>query len=197
MLDVDTILLLHSSTTQQWHLQPIDNHYSLPYDLICQQHAFNFQLWHQEDRARDPNATDTEIAHVKRAIDRLNQSRNDTIEKIDDWLSDRLAEQSIEILPTARQNTETVGSVIDRLSILALRIYHYDQQLHRTDTDQPHQLMVQQRITVCHQQLKDLSGSLRELLTDIHLGRVRHRTYRQLKMYNDSSLNPYLYKGNT
>lgn len=197
MLDVDTILLLHSSTTQQWHLQPIDNHYSLPYELICQQHAFNFQLWHQEDRARDPNATDTEIAHVKRAIDRLNQSRNDTIEKIDDWLSDRLAEQTIEILPTARQNSETVASVIDRLSILALRIYHYEEQLHRLGTSQHHHLMVQQRIAVCQQQLKDLSGSLQELLTDIQQGRVRHRTYRQLKMYNDSSLNPYLYKSNS
>lgn len=197
MLDVETILKLQSDTTHRWHQQPIDDDYSSPYDLICQQHAFNFQLWHQEDMARDPTATDTQVANVKRAIDRLNQSRNDMIEKIDDWLSSKLVQQSTEHLPSARQNSETVASVIDRLSILALRIYHYEEQLHRLGTSQQHHLMVQQRIAVCQQQLKDLSGSLQELLTDIQQGRVRHRTYRQLKMYNDSSLNPYLYKSDS
>ena len=91
-------------------------------------------------------------------------------------------------------NTETPGSVIDRLSILALRMYHFEEQLQRADVDEEHCQIVQQKLDICTRQHWELARSLRELLADILAGRKRHRTYRQLKMYNDSTLNPYLYR---
>ena len=90
-------------------------------------------------------------------------------------------------------NTETPGSAIDRLSIMALRIYHLREQLERTDVDQQHQEKVENKLAVCLMQQADLSQSLQELLNDIFAGKKRHRTYRQNKMYNDPTLNPYLY----
>jgi hypothetical protein len=94
----------------------------------------------------------------------------------------------------ATLNTETPGSVIDRLSILSLRIYHLVEQLDRSEVDQSHIDSVQRKIAVCLVQQEDLSISLANLLTDIEAGRKRHKTYRQLKMYNDPALNPYLYE---
>ncbi len=130
MISVPAILSLHEETVRQWHVEPISNPYSGFLALVCQQHAYNFQLWHQEDLARHPTASDKEIAEVKRAIDRLNQARNDWIEKLDDAMTERL--QTVSLRDGAPQNTETVGSAIDRLSIMSLRIYHYDEQLDRT-----------------------------------------------------------------
>ncbi len=110
----------------------IENQYEGFLGLVCQQHQFNYQLWHQEDIARSPTVSDSEIANVKRAIDRLNQLRNDWIERLDDALTRHLEEQSIVASPDAPQNSETPGSIIDRLSILALRIYHLEETA-RTD----------------------------------------------------------------
>jgi hypothetical protein len=90
-------------------------------------------------------------------------------------------------------NTETPGSAIDRLSIMSLRIYHLKEQLDRADIDQAHIDKVSHRLAVCGLQFADLSNSLAELLADIYAGSKRHKTYRQMKMYNDPSLNPYLY----
>jgi hypothetical protein len=100
----------------------------------------------------------------------------------------------IECRPDAVLNTETPGSVFDRLSILSLRIYHLDEQLDRTDVDDAHIEKVERNLAVCRPQHMELSQSLRELVDEIYDGVKKHRTYRQLKMYNDPSLNPYLYK---
>ena len=194
MLDVDQILELHAKTVSDWHLAPIENSFSGPYQLICEQHRFNFELWHQEDIARSRDVTDDRIAEVKRNIDRLNQARNDHIEKVDDWLTAELQHRRIQPLPAARQNTETPGSVIDRLSIMSLRLYHYREQLDRDDVDGEHLSRVRSRIELCEQQLHDLAQSLKELLGDIVSGQRVHKTYRQMKMYNDPTLNPFLYK---
>lgn len=194
MIDVQEVLALHERTVALWHRQPISNDCQGVMQLVCQQHIFNYELWHQEDIARSPDVSDAEIAEVKRAIDRLNQARNDHIEKLDDWLTAQLNQQQLVPSSDARQNTETPGSAIDRLSIMALRLYHYREQLQRTDTDDQHASKVAERIALCEEQRHDLSRSLAELLADILAGRRVHKTYRQMKMYNDPSLNPYLYQ---
>ncbi len=194
MFDVPQVLSLHERTVALWHQQPVENTYSGIWQLVCQQHLFNYELWHQEDIARSPDVSDGEIAQVKRAIDGFNQARNDTIEKLDDWLTEQLTTQRIAPRAGAKQNTETPGSAIDRLSIMALRLYHYREQLERTDADAEHLAKVRQRIALCEEQRGDLSRSLEELLQAIMAGERVHKTYRQMKMYNDPSLNPYLYQ---
>ena len=193
MINVQDLVALQTETVARWHNEPIDNTYSGLQQAVCTQHQFNFQLWHQEDIARSRNVTDEKIAEVKRAIDGFNQNRNDWIENVDDFISGLVDSSEVQIADGARLNTETPGSVIDRLSILSLRIYHMEEQLERDDVDQSHFDSVNQKIAICRLQQDELSNSLQELLDDIFAGRKRHRTYRQLKMYNDPSLNPYLY----
>ncbi|MGI9471168.1 MAG: DUF4254 domain-containing protein [Rubripirellula sp.] len=162
--------------------------------LVCTQHEFNYRLWHEEDTARSPSATDEEIANVKRAIDKLNQARNDMIEKVDDALTEQLTQAGVSCDNDAAINTETPGSAIDRLSIMSLRLYHYREQLERSGANAEHQQKVAERIALCEQQHRDLSGSLQQLLDDIFAGKKQHKTYRQMKMYNDPSLNPAIYQ---
>ncbi len=194
MVDVDEIMKLHALTVVQWHQQPISNGYEGFLGLVCQQHIFNFELWHQEDIARSPEVSDSEIAQVKRKIDRFNQQRNDAIEKLDDAITELVRQAHVELKTGARQNTETPGSAIDRLSIMSLRLFHYEEQIERSDVDVSHLDKVGARIQMCREQQRDLSQGLRELLSDIFAGEKRHKTYRQMKMYNDATLNPYLYK---
>jgi hypothetical protein len=194
MIHVDHILQLHQDTVALWHHQPLANPYEGWLQVVCQQHQYNYELWHQEDIARSPDVDDKAIAGVKRAIDRLNQLRNDWIEKLDDWITEKLSESNIIPAESAKQNTETPGSCIDRLSILALRLYHLREQLERTDVDQKHLDKVQQRLAIGEAQRRDLSQGLRELVEDLLSGKKRHRTYRQMKMYNDPTMNPYLYQ---
>ena len=190
--DVSEITRMQREMVVRWHAQPVDQPYDGLLAVACQQHAFNFLLWHEEDIARSPDVGDARIAQVKRAIDRYNQQRNDWIEKLDDWITERLAEAGVEA-PDAPQNTETPGSAIDRLSIMALRMFHLDEQTQRTDATPQHIESVRRKLAICQVQHHDLSTSLAQLVDDIYAGRKRHRTYRQFKMYNDPTLNPYLY----
>lgn len=130
--------------------------------------------------ARDPEASDSVIADVKRRIDKLNQLRNDAIEAIDKSI------QPLKPLPGAKFNTETPGSVIDRLSILTLRIYHLAELLVSLAPD------IHEKYKTCVAQHSRLSRSLDELLEDIYAGRKQHIPFQQLKMYNDPNLNPVL-----
>lgn len=191
---VNTITALQADCTRRWHEGPIDNPYGGFLALVCEQHLQNYLLWHEEDKARSPEASDSEIAAVKRRIDRLNQRRNDLIEKLDEWIEAELRERNVSTCPCAPMNTETPGSVIDRLSILALRIYHMAEQAERPDADPDHRRRAAARLEVLRIQHADLSQALAELLEDIFAGRKRHRLYRQMKMYNDPTLNPYLYR---
>lgn len=193
MFDVEAIVKLHRDMTRCWHSDPNAGDFGDDLRLVWQQHRYNFELWHEEDKARCPNASYEEIAKVKQAIDRLNQSRNDYIEKLDDWLTEELLRNGVTPSTDARLNTETPGSAIDRMSILALRIYHYYEQVHRSDAGNTHKETAEARLRICELQLRDLAKSLTELLADICDGTYRHRTYRQMKMYNDPSFNPYLY----
>ena len=131
---------------------------------------------------------------MKRAIDRFNQQRNDWIEKIDESLLSLLAEAGALPRAGARLNTETPGSATDRLSVMSLRIYHFEEQCARSNVDEQHRTSVTERLARCRLQHADLSRSLAELLDDIWSGRKLLKVYRQMKMYNDPSLNPYLYR---
>lgn len=194
MINVQKLTDLHKHLVELWHNEDISNPYVGLEALVCTQFSFNFQLWHEEDIARSRDVGDEKIAEVKRNIDGFNQNRNDWIEKIDDYITDQLEENGIEAEEGAQLNTETPGSVIDRLSILALRIYHMEEQAGREDASDEHREKAQQKLAVCFLQMDNLSQSLQELIDDIYAGKKAHRTYRQFKMYNDPTMNPYLYK---
>lgn len=194
MISLQDITTLHRDCIARWHEKPIDNPHDGLLQVVCEQLSYNFRLWHEEDKARAPNATDTEIAQVKRAIDKLNQQRNDWIEKIDDWITEDLGRRQIVAAEGAPQNTETLGSSFDRLAILALRIYHLAEQRDRADATAEHREGVTRKMAIALAQHEDLSRSAQQLADDIYAGRKRHKTYRQLKMYNDPTLNPYIYQ---
>ncbi len=193
MMDVRAIRDLHETTVTRWHAHEIDNPYEEFLHVVCLQHQQNFRLWHQEDIARSPDVSSADLAAVKRAIDILNQQRNDLIERLDDCLIHELSAADVEPWQGARLNTETPGSVIDRLSILALRLYHMEEQACRGDATDSHVAKAKARLEILHQQHRDLLGSLGELLDDLFAGRKRLKVYRQFKMYNDPTMNPYLY----
>ncbi len=194
MIDIEQIIQLQTDTVAQWHRGPIENNAADLLATVCTQHSFNYQLWHEEDIARSPDVSDQEIARVKRSIDRFNQQRNDWIEKLDDQVAELLSSHTVSPSSDAQLNTETPGSAIDRLSIMSLRLYHLREQLERDDVDQQHRESVQQKINVCLLQQSELAKSLQQLVNDLFAGKKRHLTYRQFKMYNDPTLNPYLYE---
>jgi hypothetical protein len=156
--------------------------------LAMAQHRANFELWHEEDKARAPEVTDAEIARVKRSIDGLNQRRNDLVEKMDAWLIERLEQNA-----AAPLNSETPGLMIDRLSILALKIYHTREEIERTGATEAHRRRNQDRMALLVEQRDDLAGCLDALWAEVLEGTRRFKLYRQLKMYNDPELNPAVY----
>ncbi len=156
--------------------------------LAMEQHRANFDLWHEEDKARAPEAADAEIARVKHAIDGLNQRRNDLVEQIDLWLMKGLEQNG-----RAPLHSETPGLMIDRLSILALKIYHTAEESRRSSATEGHRLANGTRLAVLKEQRGDLAGCLDALWAEVLEGTRRFKLYRQLKMYNDPELNPAVY----
>ena len=159
---------------------------------VARNHENNMRLWAEEDLARRRQVADADIVANKRHIDGFNQARNDAIEQMDDLIliaigPDRINEQ-------ARLNSETAGSMIDRLSIGSLKRYHMAQQILRTDTDEAHRDTCQARLSRLEEQTDDLLACLETLLQDCAAGLARFKTYRQFKMYNDPNLNPWLVK---
>ncbi|NDC63321.1 MAG: DUF4254 domain-containing protein [Planctomycetia bacterium] len=159
-------------------------------DRIGELHRFNFLLWHEEDIARSPEVTDARIAAVKRAIDRYNQARNDAIERVDDWLIEELGRRGI----AASAATETPGAAIDRLSILELRRFHMREQIDRADATIEHRQKAAARMAVLDVQRDHLVEAVDRLLGEIFAGQRPLRVFRQMKMYNDPTMNPYLYR---
>ena len=181
----------------QWHVKAPEPDYVEASDfpnLVSMQHYVNFELWHQEDMARDPDAPDSKIAAVKRAIDVLNQRRNDMIEQMDQYLLDALQRKNIKYIADAEMNSETPGSIIDRLSINALKIYHMDEEIQRLDVTDEHRKKCSGKLSVLQDQRNDLKKSLETLLADLSSGKKRLKVYQQMKMYNDENLNPVLYQ---
>jgi hypothetical protein len=193
MISVSSITELHATTVQQWHQHQIDNQYEDFLEVVCRQHQQNFKLWHQEDIARSPDVSDSDLARVKRSIDKLNQQRNDLIEELDDFIIHQLNLLGVRGQPNAGLNSETPGSAIDRLSIISLRIYHMEEQAFRTDASDDHIAKAKSRLEILYEQHRDLCRSLQVLLDDVFAGRKCMKTYRQFKMYNDPTMNPYIY----
>jgi hypothetical protein len=148
--------------------------------------------WHLEDIIRDPNINPTDALVIKRRIDKSNQDRTDMVEKVDDWFWNYFGTKND--LSCGKINTESPAWVIDRLSILALKVYHMQEQVDRTDADENHTQKVQEKLTVLLEQKEDLSLAFNQLIDDVMEGRKYMKVYRQMKMYNDESLNPVLYK---
>ena len=192
--DVSTVAALLAHLVDHWHhFEPEHSEEGLR-GRICDLHRYNFLLWHEEDVARSPSVTDGRIAQVKRAIDRYNQARNDCIEKVDDWLIAHLADRGIIAAPDAPAATETPGAAIDRLSILELRRYHMREQIDRRDATPEHREKAAGRLAVLDLQREHLIESTNRLLVEIFAAARPLRVFRQMKMYNDPTMNPYLYK---
>jgi hypothetical protein len=177
--------------------QPDDVH-----GWIATNHFHNRSLWAQEDLARRTLAADAEIVANKRTIDRHNQARNDAIERIDEFLLSALGLVDPTTLASAlprpivahgaRLNSETAGSMLDRISILGLKIAAMREQTQRTDVDDAHRQACGERLQRLVQQRADLGDCFDELLADSRAGRAYFKVYRQFKMYNDPRLNPAL-----
>jgi hypothetical protein len=186
---VDDIVRCHAEWTARWHVNPTPPETGLPLAVIEQNHRMNFDLWHEEDIARRDDLGSDRVRQAKRAIDRLNQARNDAIERLDAWLLNQL--------PAARSesplHSETPGMIIDRLSILALKVYHMRIEATRESAPEEHRRKCSEKCTVLEEQLVELKTCLRELLEQLKSGTRRFKIYRQFKMYNEPTLNPQLY----
>src|SRR6185437_5623813 len=190
MVNAAHIVSLQEEATRRWH-EPAEmpaaaNELDA---LVVEQHRANFDLWHEEDQARDPEASPEKIAGIKRAIDRLNQRRNDLMERIDRMLLAGAGEQRAE----APLHSETPGMMIDRLSILELKRFHTEEEIARAAGEE-HVERNQERLAVLEEQREDLRDALDALWAEIMSGKRRFKLYRQMKMYNDPALNPVLYR---
>lgn len=185
-------------STNDYHITdsvdaPMNNPYelkSIEYYLYLKNWIDAVQ-WHFEDIIRDPQIDPVEALKLKRRIDKSNQDRTDLVELIDSYFLDKYKE--VLALPDATINTESPAWAIDRLSILALKIYHMQQEVERTDTTKEHHDQCQVKLVILLEQKKDLSTAIDQLLADIEAGRKYMKVYKQMKMYNDPALNPVLY----
>lgn len=148
--------------------------------------------WHLEDIIRDPHIDPLEALQLKRRIDRSNQDRTDLVEQIDSYFRHKYSD--VNVKPDARLNTESPAWAIDRLSILALKIYHMNEQTLRSDASNEHLTKCKEKLNVLLEQQKDLGTAINQLLEDIEAGKIYMKVYRQMKMYNDPSTNPVLYQ---
>ena len=192
--DAQSLVRLHDEANARWHRAEAAGDEASPTGSIeanlLAQHRANFDLWHEEDEARDPLAPDARIAEVKRAIDRYNQMRNDLVEAIDALLVERLRQAE-----DAPLHSETPGMIVDRLSIMALKIYHTREETLRASASEEHRAKNRRRLATLEEQRSDLAGCLDALLLAIRRGEKRFKIYRQMKMYNDPELNPVVYRG--
>jgi hypothetical protein len=178
-----------------WHGEP-EKYDSLRIDVnpVALELAWrNYLLWHEEDKARRLDVDDSAIATVKRSIDKLNQQRNDLIEKLDEAIFAEIT-QAPSATTTETINSETPGSIVDRISIMSLKVYHMDEDSRRSDIDEDHRQRSLHRLSVLKLQRNDLCTALGELLADYVAGKKTMKLYKQFKMYNDPTLNPEMYR---
>ena len=176
--------------------QPIQNPYpdtSLSH-LLYKKNWIDTVQWHYEDIIRDPNINPEKGMEIKRKIDKSNQDRTEMVEYIDSYFLNKFSE--IVTKEQASINSESPAWVLDRLSILVLKIYHMDEEYKREGTGEEHKESCKKKLDILLEQRKDLAGAIDDLLTDISTGDKKMKVYKQMKMYNDESLNPILYKNN-
>jgi len=193
----DFAITIFEESIKEYHVkddvyQPFENPY--PKDdiahLLYRKNWIDTVQWHYEDIIRDPNIEPNAALALKRKIDASNQDRTDLVEYIDSYFWKKY--QSVEINENATINTESPAWAIDRLSILALKIYHMREETQRKNASSGHQKKCQDKLTVLLEQRKDLSLAIDQLLKDIEAGRKYMKVYKQMKMYNDDELNPIL-----
>ena len=186
--------MLHDHATRLWHESDAAEPFASTEleTAVLAQHRANYKLWHIEDRARTPGIDDHELAEVKRAIDRINQQRNDLAEACDTLLLALLEPHRLPH-PEAELHSESPGLMIDRLSILALKLFHTREQLTRPDAPAGHVARNTDRLTILQAQRIDLQVALERLWRRVLSSERRFKVYRQLKMYNDPHLNPSVY----
>lgn len=190
------VVPLYRSLTAVWAPQP-----AAPLSLPAQGliwahrlHLYNFRLWHMEDGVRRPGASESFIAQSKRAIDILNQQRHAEIEHLDSWLFTCLYEHNSRRLTETELHSETPGNLLDRLSILTLKVYYMGCEAERHDATVVHRQTCRQRLAVLTEQHDDIFACLCRLCLDLWSGRKTFKIYRQFKMYNDPDLNPAIYR---
>ena len=189
------IVVLQDFATELWHRDDAGDTAAAGEleAAVLAQHRANFELWHLEDRARAADAGDAEVARAKRAIDQVNQRRNDLAEACDELLLRALAPLG---LPRAgvEPHSESPGLMVDRLSILALKLFHTREEVRRAGAPAGHARRNRARFNVLLEQRRDLAAALEGLWRGVLAGERGFRVYRQLKMYNDPELNPVLYE---
>ena len=187
---VNQIRELHEQAIPRWKAAEVDFQQQDFLKLVEENHAFNFQLWNTEDRARRDDMGHEYVYRAKREIDHFNQQRNNRMEAMDEWLYKALTPADANACPV---NSETPGMMIDRLSILALKVYHMRLQTTRTNADEAHRLACQTKLDTLLAQQAQLYRCLGELLQQVSDKSRTFRVYHQFKMYNDPNLNPELY----
>ena len=173
--------------------QPVRNPYpdnTIEYLLYLKNWIDTVQ-WHLEDIIRSPEILPGELVNIKRRIDKSNQDRTDTVEKIDDWFFNEF--KNIKKAENARMNSETPAWLLDRMSILQLKIYHFKEQTERKGAGEDHIQKALLKLNILLEQESDLELCFDQLLEEIQNGRKFMKVYRQMKMYNDPNLNPILY----
>lgn len=190
-------LAIFEESIQKYHIlddvyQPFSNPYpsSSMEHLLYRKNWIDTVQWHYEDIIRDPNIDPVEALDLKRKIDASNQDRTDTVEYIDSYFLHTY--KNVKPIENATINTESPAWAVDRLSILALKIYHMQEEVNRPEASDKHRAKCQEKLNVLIEQRKDLSDALDQLLADIEAGRKYMKVYKQMKMYNDEELNPIL-----
>ena len=171
---------------------PLNNPYQGGIEkLLYHKNWIDTVQWHLEDIIRDPAIDPVEALKIKRRIDASNQERTDMVEYIDSYFLSKYS--NVKVKEGAKINTESPAWAVDRLSILALKVYHMTIEAERTDADAAHREACQKKLSVLQEQKKDLQTAIEELLSDISEGNKYLKVYKQMKMYNDPSLNPVRY----
>lgn len=188
MFSAQQIIDLHTQAILVWKdAKTLENHEEI-LKLVLENHHFNYQLWHMEDKARRDDRGFEYVYNAKRAIDGFNQERNDRMEAIDSWLY-----EYFKITESGILHSETPGMIIDRLSILSLKNYHMKLQLQRSDTTSAHLKKCKNKLEILDLQKTRLGICLEDLFASFTNKERYFKIYRQCKMYNDVSLNPQLY----
>jgi len=202
MLSAEECYIIFQKSIDDYHLKDdVDTPLHNPFaegsveSLLYLKNWIDTVQWHLEDIIRNPDIDPADALKIKRRIDRSNQDRTDTVEKMDDFFLD--AFKNVKYTAEARINSETPAWLLDRMSILLLKIFHMQEQTERRDATIQHIAKCREKLAVLTEQREDMRRAFDELVEDIGRGTRRFKVYRQMKMYNDASLNPMLYKSAT